>query len=91
MALVKICEMDDANKYFVGTCTHVSDTPEVLSRHEIDLAARKRIGWLQGLYSKGVRTKVAYIDNEPVGFMHLIPIEICPWGPVEKSLFSSVK
>ncbi len=86
MASVKICEMDDTNKYFVGTCTHVSDTPEILSRYEIDFAAEKRIGWLQSLQSKGVRTKVAYIDSEPVGFMHLIPIEVCPWGPVGKDL-----
>ena len=86
MALVKIHEMDDIDKSFVGTCTHVNDTPKFLSRHEIDFAAKKRICWLQGLYSKGVRTKVAYINNEPVGFMHLIPIEICPWGPIGKDL-----
>ena len=86
MALVEIHEMNDTDESFVGTCTHVNDTPEILSRHEIDFAAKKRICWLQCLYSKGVRTKVAYIHNEPVGFIHLIPIEICPWGPIGEDL-----
>jgi len=86
MDLVKVVEMSDTDKYFVGTCTHVNDTPEVVSRSEIDSAAERRICWLQSLYSKGVRTKVAYLNDEPVGFMHLIPIEICPWGPIGKDL-----
>lgn len=76
--------MYDTNKYFVGTCTHVNDTPKILSRHEIDFADKKRICWLQGLYSKGVRTKVAYINNEPVGFIHLIPMKYVLGGPIGK-------
>lgn len=86
MALVNIRNMKDSDKYFVGTCTHVNDTPKCLSRCEIDYSAKRRIAWLQSLYNKNVRTKVACINDEPVGFIHLIPIEICPWGPIGEDL-----
>ncbi|MHC1604812.1 MAG: GNAT family N-acetyltransferase [Candidatus Methanofastidiosia archaeon] len=86
MDLVTIRDMGDSDKYFVGTCTHVNDTPNCLLRCEIDYSAKRRIAWLQNLYNKNVRTKVACINDEPVGFMHLIPIEVCPWGPIGDDL-----
>ena len=86
MALVNIRNMKDSDEYFVGTCTHVNDTPKCLSRYEIDYSAKRRIAWLQSLYNKNARTKVACVNDEPVGFIHLIPIEICPWGPIGEDL-----
>jgi len=86
MTGVNIHNMNDFDKYFVGTCTHVNDTSEYFSRSEIDLSAKRRIDWLQSLYNKNIRTKVAYINDKPVGFVHLIPIEICPWGPIGENL-----
>ncbi|MEA3485711.1 MAG: hypothetical protein U9R03_03275, partial [Candidatus Aerophobetes bacterium] len=61
MALANIREMKDSDKCFVGTCTHVNDTPKCVSRCEIDYSAKRRIAWLQSLYDKNVRTKVACI------------------------------
>jgi len=55
-------------------------------REEIDTFAKRRIAWLQSMYEKGSRVKIASIDNEQVGFLHIIPIEICPWGPIGQDL-----
>lgn len=91
----KIKDMSKEDTVFVGTCTHfnfdsacnhVNDIPENLTRAEIELAARKRLIWLQSLHQKGVRTRVAYLDKEPMGFIHLIPIEMCPLGPLGENL-----
>ena len=30
--------------------------------------------------------KIASIDYEQVGFLHIIPIEIYPWGPIGRDL-----
>ncbi|MBA7570265.1 N-acetyltransferase [Candidatus Atribacteria bacterium 1244-E10-H5-B2] len=87
MSTVKIHDMRDKDdEYFVGTCTHVNDTPEHLLRKEIDTFAKRRITWLRNMYKKGSRVKIASINNDQVGFLHIMPIEICPWGPVGRDL-----
>jgi len=87
MPSVEIYDMRDKDdEYFVGTCTHVNDTPECCLREEIDKSAKRRIAWLQRMYKKGSRVKVASIDNDQVGFLHIMPIEICPWGPIGQDL-----
>ncbi len=78
--------MNAKSEYFVGTCTHVADTPEILTRDEIDASAKRRIAWLREMHKQGSRVKVAFIDGQPVGFIHLIPIEVCPWGPIGEDL-----
>lgn len=78
--------MDSETKYFVGTCTHVADTPAILSREEIETSTTKRIAWLQEMYKQGSRVKVAILDGRPIGFIHLIPSEICPWGLIGEEL-----
>lgn len=86
MSLVEIRDMQPTDEYFVGTCTHVNDTPECLLRAEIAAAARRRIAWLRSMYEKDSRVKVASIDGEQVGFLHVMPIEVCPWGPIGQNL-----
>jgi GNAT superfamily N-acetyltransferase len=87
MPSVKIYDMmDKTDEYFVGTCTHVNDISEHMLREEIDAFAKRRIAWLQSMYEKGSRVKIASIDNDQVGFLHIMPIEICPWGPIGKDL-----
>ena len=84
---VEIYDMiDKTDEYFVGTCTHVNDTPECLSRKEIDTSAQRRIYWLRAMEKKGSQVMVASIADERVGFLHIMPIEICPWGPNGKDL-----
>ncbi|GAG42871.1 unnamed protein product, partial [marine sediment metagenome] len=81
MSSVEIHDMRDKDdEYFVGTCTHVSDVSEHMLREEIDTFARRRIDWLQRMYEKGSRVKIASINNDQIGFLHIMPIEICPWG-----------
>jgi len=87
MSSIEIYDMSDKNdKYFVGTCTHVNDISVHMLREEIDTFAKRRIAWLRNMYEKGSRVKIASIDNDQVGFLHIMPIEICPWGPIGRDL-----
>ena len=80
MSKVQICDMDASTEYFVATCSHVSESDE------IDTCAKKRITWLKNMYEKGLRVKVAILDGKQVGFLYVMPIEVCPWGPLGKDL-----
>ncbi len=80
MSAVQIRDMDVTTEYFVGTCSHVSESDE------IDACAKRRITWLKNVYEKGLRVKVAILDDKQVGFLYVIPIEVCPWGPLGRDL-----
>jgi len=80
MSLVKIRDMQPEDEYFVGTCTHVGESDE------IDASAKRRLAWLRSMYEKGLRVKVAILGSNQVGFLHVIPIEISPWGPLGRDL-----
>jgi len=87
MSSVEIYDMRDKDdEYFVGTCTHVNDISEHMLREEIDTFAKRRIAWLRNMHEKGSRVKIASIDNDQAGFLHIMPIEICPWGPIGRDL-----
>ena len=45
-----------------------------------------RKNWFKEKYSLGFRAKVALLDNKKGGFLYVMPIEICPWGPIGKEL-----
>lgn len=64
----------------------MNDISEHMLREEIDDFAKRRIDWLQRMYEKGSRVKTASIDNNQVGFLHIMPIEICPLGPIGHDL-----
>lgn len=79
----------DCVRYVSPRCRPLGDiasTPAILSREEIDTGAKKRIAWLQEVYKQGSRVKVAILDGQPIGFIHLIPSEIYPWGPIGEDL-----
>jgi GNAT superfamily N-acetyltransferase/thiol-disulfide isomerase/thioredoxin len=80
MASVIIRDMDPADEYYVATCTHVGESDE------IDACAERRLAWLESMHSEGLRVKVALCDDAPVGFLYVMPIEICPWGPRGRDL-----
>ena len=87
MSSVEIYDMRDKDdEYFVETCTHVNDISEHMLREEIDTFAKRRIAWLRNMHEKGSRVKIASIDNDQAGFLHIMPIEICPWGPIGQDL-----
>jgi len=77
---IEIHDMQPADEYFVGTCTHTNES------EEIDLSAGRRLAWLKAMREKGSRVKIATLDGEVAGFLHVIPIEFCPWGPLGRDL-----
>ena len=81
MRSIIVRDMDARDTYYVGTCGHVNESSE------IDACAQRRIAWFQRLYAAGLRIKVALLDGVQVGALFVIPIEICPWGPLGQDLF----
>ncbi len=80
MPSVIVSDMNTPDEPFVGTCSHVNESPE------IDTCAEKRLTWFRNNYERGVRVKVALLNDKPVGFLYVIPIEVCPWGPLGEHL-----
>ncbi len=80
MSEIQIRDMDETTEYFVGTCSHVNESPEM------DACGRKRIAWLRKMHDEGLRVKVAMLDDKPKGFLYVMPIEVSPWGPLGKDL-----
>lgn len=80
MSQVKIRDMEAGDHYFVSTCTHVRESDE------IDASSRRRLAWLKDMQEQGSRVKVALYGREQTGFLHVMPIEICPWGPLGRDL-----
>jgi GNAT superfamily N-acetyltransferase len=78
--LIPVHDMEASDEYFVGTCTHTNES------EEIDSCANRRLAWLRATHDKGSRVKVAILDGERAGFLHVIPIEFCPWGPLGHDL-----
>jgi len=70
------------DEYFVGTCSHVYES------NDYDRCAEERIEFIRKYYKKRLRVKVALIDGEYAGFIHIIPIEISPFGPIGENLMS---
>ncbi len=77
---IEIHDMETADEYFVGTCTHVDES------EEIDACACRRLSWLKTMHEKGLRVKVAAINGRHTGFLYAIPIEYSPWGPLGRHL-----
>jgi GNAT superfamily N-acetyltransferase len=77
---IEIHNMETADEYFVGTCTHTNES------EEMDSSANRRLAWLRAMYPKGSRVKVASFAGKLAGFLHVIPIEFCPWGPLGRDL-----
>ncbi len=82
MSGLQIRDMDEASEYFVGTCSHVNETKEA------DACGERRIAWSRKMHERGLRVKVALEDDKSIGFLYLMPIEVCPWGPCGKDLLA---
>jgi len=80
--LIETHDMESADEYFVATCTHTHESEET------DLSAAKRLAWLRSMHTNGSRVKVATLAGELAGFLHVIPIELCPWGPLGRDLLA---
>ena len=82
MSDIIIREMNTDDEHFIGTCPRVGGINEIIAH------SPKRITWLRDSYQNGLRVKVALLDNHQAGFIYLMPIEICPWGPIGKDLLA---
>nr|MBN2278493.1 GNAT family N-acetyltransferase [candidate division Zixibacteria bacterium] len=80
MAFIQVRDMDSSDEYFVSACSHINES------EEMDTAAAKRLVWIKKMYSRGMRVKVARLGDDRVGFLYLMPIDICPWGPIGRDL-----
>jgi L-amino acid N-acyltransferase YncA len=80
MSAIQIRDMDKTTEYFVSTCSHVNESKEA------DACGERRLAWFKKMSQKGFRVKVALEDDKPIGFLYVMPIEICPWGPVGRDL-----
>lgn len=78
MLIVRNMQAED--EYFVTTCSHVNESPE------IDACAELRRRQFETMKSEGSLFKVAILDHKHVGFAYGLPIESSPWGPLGHSL-----
>jgi predicted N-acetyltransferase YhbS len=76
MPELEVRDVGPDTMYFVGTCSHVSES------REIDAVSRQRLAWMKAAEQQGLVTRVALLEGKPVGFAYVMPIEICPWGPI---------
>jgi predicted N-acetyltransferase YhbS len=75
-----IREMTPEDEYFVGTCSHVNES------EELDDCGRTRMALIKAMMEKGLRVKVALVEGQQAGAIHLMPIEICPWACLGRDL-----
>jgi len=80
MPRLEVREMTADDEYFVGTCSHVNESPEA------DAASRLRLACLARSRAAGGATLVALLDGRHAGFLHATPIELSSWGPVGRDL-----
>ena len=73
---VVVRDMSEEDMPFVGTCSHIGESME------IDASSRRRLSWLSWAHDKGARVKVALVGGRQAGFIHIMPVEICPCGPI---------
>ena len=80
--VVRVRDMRAEDEAFVGSCTHVDETEEWAA------SCRRRIPWLREEHANGLRAKVAVVDDQPAGFLLVMPIENAPWGPIGRELMA---
>jgi N-acetylglutamate synthase-like GNAT family acetyltransferase len=80
MSDFKVHDMDERSQYYVSACSHCNESEET------DLRSKERLSWLLEMRDKGLVTKVAIAGEKTVGFIHMEPIEMSPWGVFGKDL-----
>ena len=80
MPPIEIRDISPDDEYYVGSCTHENESAET------DASCERRLAWLKGNHENGVRAKTALLDGAHVGFIYVVPVEICPWGPIGRDL-----
>ena len=68
------------DEYYVATCSHVDESAET------DACAEQRLRWFREHHASGVRVLTALANGKRAGFLYLMPIGECPWGPLGSDL-----
>jgi GNAT superfamily N-acetyltransferase len=66
---IHIKDVSDDTLWFVSTCTHVGESVDW------DRGGAARRSWIQEMLPHGLQIKVALDGDQPIGFIHLLPIE----------------
>ena len=82
MGSLLIRDLTMKDEYFIGTCSHMHES------NDYDRCAERRIDFISKNYNKGLRVKVAIIDGKYAGFIHIIPIELSPFGPIGENFMT---
>jgi GNAT superfamily N-acetyltransferase len=61
------------DEYFVSTCSHVNESPE------LDASGQRRAEWIRKRAPLGLRVKVGLLNGAHAGFAYLLPVEQAPW------------
>jgi thiol-disulfide isomerase/thioredoxin len=80
MTPVTVRDMEASDEYYAATCGHVNESDE------IDACAQRRTVWFRDKYEAGLRVKIAVLDGVQAGALFVMPIDICPWGPLGQDL-----
>lgn len=81
---IVIRNMNPDDEEFVSMCGHsrkeANQYPEFINDC-IKFSNHRKI-WFKEKYSQGFRAKVALFNTVRAGFLYVMPIEMCPWGPL---------
>ncbi|MFW9903424.1 MAG: GNAT family N-acetyltransferase [Candidatus Thorarchaeota archaeon] len=85
---IAIRDMKPEDEEFVSLCGHNQDEAKdhpVFIADCIEFSVHRK-EWFNAKYDLGFRAKVALFEDERAGFLYIMPIEICPWGPIGEDL-----
>ena len=71
---IHIEDVNDETLWFVAACTHVGETTDQ------DRGGAVRKAWIEEMLPQGLQIKVALDGEQPIGFIHLLPIEHTAFG-----------
>lgn len=71
---IHIEDLNEETLWFVATCTHVGESADW------DRGGAVRRAWIEEMLPQGLQIKVALDGEQPIGFIHLLPIEHTAFG-----------
>ena len=72
--MIEIRDMQRCDLEYAGPCTHCGESDELTA------SGTRRTAWFRDRWGQGARVKVALLDGEQAGILHMMPVEISPWG-----------
>jgi len=79
---IHIEDVNHDTLWFVSTCTHVGETADW------DRGGAVRRSWIEEMLPRGLQIKVALDGDQPIGFIHLLPIEHSAFGLIGRDLLT---